>query len=290
MVWSHRLALLLAGATFVLILFGGLVTNTGAALAVPDWPTTFGYNMFLYPWSQMVGGIFYEHSHRLIGSGVGILTLLLASVLWMRGPRGWVGWLGVGALVLVSAQGVLGGLRVVLLEDSLAVVHGALAQLFFGLTVALALFTSPEWSERPRAVADLSLRRLALLATGCLYLQIVLGTLLTHRGWLEGHLGGTLLLLIVVPALVGRVLGRHTKQPELTRPALWLAGLLALQLLLGLGSYLARFVSVELPLGLALPVAHRLVGALLLAASLVLTLRACRSWGGRWVCAPGVAA
>src|SRR5205814_8993365 len=100
---AHRLALLTAGATFVLILFGGLLTNTGAALAVPDWPTTFGHNMFLYPWSQMVGGIFYEHSHRLLGSIVGVLTIALAVALWREGGR--LRTLGLVAVVAVVAQG-----------------------------------------------------------------------------------------------------------------------------------------------------------------------------------------
>src|SRR2546422_10813583 len=102
-------------------LFRSLVTDTGAALAVPDWPSTFGYNLFFYPWSQMVGGIFYEHSHRLIGAAVGLLTLGLAAALW--GAGGWFRWLGLAAVVAVVAQGVLGGLRVVLLEDTLAIVH-----------------------------------------------------------------------------------------------------------------------------------------------------------------------
>src|SRR5512142_2530194 len=82
--WPHRLAVVLAWATFPLLFIGGLVTSTGAGLAVPDWPTTFGYNMFLYPWSKMVGGILYEHSHRLVASSVGILTVALAAVLWLR--------------------------------------------------------------------------------------------------------------------------------------------------------------------------------------------------------------
>ncbi|MEE9221263.1 MAG: cytochrome oxidase biogenesis protein CtaA, partial [candidate division NC10 bacterium] len=98
-VWLHRFALLTAGATFLLICVGGLVTSTGAGLAVPDWPTTFGRNMFLYPWSEMVGGIFYEHSHRLIGASVGFLTLTLALWLWITEPREWLRWLGVIALV-----------------------------------------------------------------------------------------------------------------------------------------------------------------------------------------------
>ena len=103
---AHRLALTTVVATFVLILFGGLVTNTGSALAVPDWPTTFGYNMFLYPWSQMVGGIFYEHSHRLIGSVVGVLTLALAAALWREGRRLRV--LGLVVVAAVVIQGIFG--------------------------------------------------------------------------------------------------------------------------------------------------------------------------------------
>src|SRR5215467_6941215 len=94
-VWPHRLAVVLVCATFPLLFVGGLVTSTGAGLAVPDWPTTFGYNMFLYPWSRMVGGIFYEHCHRLIGSVVGFLTILLAATLWYKESRQWLRWLGI---------------------------------------------------------------------------------------------------------------------------------------------------------------------------------------------------
>src|SRR3982751_5919345 len=109
---AHRLALSTAGATMLLVVFGGLVTNTGAALAVPDWPSTFGHNMFLFPWSGMVGGVFYEHSHRLLGALVGLLTVALAVTLWPRGGR--LRLLGLVALAAVIAQGVVGGLRVVL--------------------------------------------------------------------------------------------------------------------------------------------------------------------------------
>jgi cytochrome c oxidase assembly protein subunit 15 len=108
---AHRLAVSTAAATVVLIVFGGLVTNTGAALAVPDWPSTFGHNMFLFPWSGMVGGVFYEHTHRLLGALVGLLTVALAATLWPRGGRLRV--LGLVALGVVIAQGVIGGLRVI---------------------------------------------------------------------------------------------------------------------------------------------------------------------------------
>src|SRR6185436_11582493 len=121
---AYRLALATLGATCTLILLGGLVTNTGAALAVPDWPNTFGYNMILFPWSKMVGGIFYEHSHRLMGALVGLLTLALAAALWREGGR--LRRLGLLAVAAVLAQGLLGGLRVVLLQDTLAIYHGLL--------------------------------------------------------------------------------------------------------------------------------------------------------------------
>lgn len=282
--WGHRLAVTLCGATFVLLIFGGLVTTTGAALAVPDWPTSFGYNMFLFPWSKMVGGIFYEHSHRLIGSVVGLLTLALALWLWVGEARRWVRWLGILALALVSLQGVLGGLRVVLLKETLAVVHGSLAPVFFALTAALALVTSREWTGAlplGRRASDLSLARLALLITGVLYLQIIFGALLAHLGQrLDGHLGGALALVILISALTARVVGRHADQPSLIRAVIWLAGLSGLELLLGAGAYMARFTGFEFPVpgvsGLAVPVGHRLTGAVLLALSLVLTLRAYR--------------
>ena len=108
-VWLHRVALLTALVTFPLLFVGGLVTSTGSALAVPDWPTTFGHNMFLFPWSAMVGGILYEHSHRLLGAVVGLLTIILSLALWLKEPQPWLRWLGVMALAGVILQGVLGG-------------------------------------------------------------------------------------------------------------------------------------------------------------------------------------
>ncbi len=285
--WPHRLALATAGATFLLILAGGLVTNTGAGLAVPDWPTTFGYTMFTYPWSKMVGGIFYEHSHRLIGSVVGLLTLSLAMNLWMVEARRWLRWLAVVALALVILQGVLGGLRVIWLADRLAILHGALAQTFFALTAGLVLFTSREWHSQPSPLdrnAVLPLAGLSGLITGAIYLQLVFGALLTHVGArLDAHLGLAGLLAVLVPALATRILTRHADRPGLVRPASLLCGLLILQLLLGLGAYANRFTSIPLPfqaiLGLALPVSHRLTGGLLLVTSLVLTLRVYRLQG-----------
>jgi cytochrome c oxidase assembly protein subunit 15 len=275
---AHRLALVTAAATFVLILAGGLVTNTGAGLAVPDWPTTFGHNMFLYPWSAMVDGIFYEHSHRLIGSVVGLLTLALAAALWRAG--GPLRWLGLVAVAGVIVQGVLGGLRVVLLRETLAIVHGCLAQAFFALIVAIAWLTS----ARARLVArplEPGLRALTLLAATLVYVQIVLGALLTHAGYLALHLTGAAAVFVVVPIVTARL--RRTGDGVAGPLARVLLGLLGLQLLLGAGAYLARFSPIALPGGqltvLVLPVVHRLVGSLILAGAVVLAVRAA---AGAW--------
>jgi cytochrome c oxidase assembly protein subunit 15 len=289
-----------ACATFPLLFIGGLVTSKGAGLAVPDWPTTFGYNMFLYPWAKMVGNIFYEHSHRLVASGVGLLTIGLALTFWFSERRQWLRWLGMAALGLVIAQGVIGGLRVVLLEHTLAIVHAALAQAFFALTVSLVIFTSREWdpesSEHPNrpfipllqrgkegdfALFDGGrLRRLCLVTTGLLYVQAVFGAVLRHTGErLDAHLLFAIMIALHVILILLRVMRSHGDQPVLTRPAWFLGILLLLQLLLGVASYLGKFTSVwQLPAGMVvfLTTIHLVTGALMLVTSLLLTLKTFR--------------
>jgi cytochrome c oxidase assembly protein subunit 15 len=269
---AHRLALITAAATFVLILFGGLVTNTGAALAVPDWPTTFGHNMFLFPWSAMVGGVFYEHSHRLLGALVGVLTVGLGAALWRAGGR--LRALGLLAVAAVVVQGILGGLRVLLREDTLAILHGCLAQAFFALVVVLATMTARAWTA-PAPVREAPVRTLAVAAAALVYLQIVFGALLTHAGRLDVHLVGALAVFAVVPIVTARL--RRRADPIATPLSRLMLLLLGAQLLLGVGSFLARFSSIALPGGqltvLALPVAHRLLASLLLAGAVVLAAR-----------------
>ena len=181
----HGFAVVTALATLVLICFGGLVTSHGAGLAVPDWPNSYGYNMFLFPVSMWVGGIFYEHTHRLVASGVGLLTGILAVWLWMKESRRWLRWLGVLAFVLVVVQGVLGGLRVVWLKDYLGLVHGALAQVFLVLVAAIALFTSRYWRKERgegEAVPDRGALRWCILgATGLILVQLLVGASMRHR-------------------------------------------------------------------------------------------------------------
>jgi len=283
-VWPHRLAVLTAAATLPLLFVGGLVTSKSAGLAVPDWPTTFGYNMFLYPWSNMVGGILYEHSHRLVASAVGLLTLIMALMLWFYEPRRWLRWLGVGALGFVTLQGVIGGLRVVLVEGMLAILHACLAQTFFALAVSLALFTSTEWRDQVQALdrADAGrIRRLSVLTTGLIYLQAVLGAIVRHTGsGIEAHVLVALLVAFHVLLLAAWVLKTKPQVQKLVQPAIALCALMALQLALGIGSYLEKFA----PSGGApasavvvlLTTSHVVVGALMLVVSLVLTLRSYR--------------
>ena len=282
-VWPHRLAVITACATFPLLFIGGLVTSKGAGLAVPDWPTTFGYNMFLYPWSKMVGNIFYEHSHRLVASAVGFLTIALALSLWLQERRKWLRWLGVIALVLVVLQGVLGGLRVTLLEHSLAIVHASLAQAFFALTVSLALFTSPEWRQKiaePPLADHGRLRRIAAVTTGLIYLQVLFGAVLRHTGLrLDAHLFFAALVTLHVVLLTVRIFKDHNDHRRLTRPALFLSAMLLLQIFLGTVSYLAKFTTiVRIPIDATvyLTTTHLAVGALMLVTSLIVALRCYR--------------
>jgi len=184
--WLHRFAVLTAFCTFLLLGLGGLVTSHEAGMSVPDWPNTYGYNMFLFPFSQWVGGIFYEHTHRLLASGVGLMTTILAVWLWFKDSRKWMHWLGVTTFLLVVAQGVLGGLRVTLHLDSLGIVHGTIAQLFFVLTCALALFTSRRWPDlaaksRPGFRVPSDLRTLVLATTLLIFGQLVLGATMRHQ-------------------------------------------------------------------------------------------------------------
>lgn len=181
--WVHRIAWIVATATFLLIVVGGLVTSKGAGMSVPDWPTTYGYNMFLFPYSKWVGGIFWEHSHRIIASGVGLLTIILAAATFFKDRRPWVRWLVVMAVIAVSVQGILGGLRVTLYKDQIGIFHAALAQSFFGLLLILIAITgkgflSGAWfSDRAAA----SLRWLVLAGLLLTYFQIGVAATIRHQ-------------------------------------------------------------------------------------------------------------
>jgi cytochrome c oxidase assembly protein subunit 15 len=295
-VWLHRYASLLATATFFLIIAGGLVTSTGSGLAVPDWPLSYG--TFFPP---MVGGIFYEHGHRLIAGTVALLTLGLALALWRYEPRRWVRGLGFAALGAVVAQAVLGGITVLLLLPTpVSVAHACLGQTFFCLTVTLALVTSRSWAEagrEARAVepgTGLPLRTVGTIATGVVFGQLALGAWMRHSGaglaiptfplafgrivpplaspeiaLHFSHRVGALVVSGFVAWLVARVFARHRQDAALALPAIALSLLLPLQIVLG--AYTIWTAKAVAP-----ATAHVATGALILASCLLLTLQAAR--------------
>jgi heme a synthase len=179
----HWYAVSVAASVLVLICSGGLVTSHGAGMAVPDWPNSFGYNMFLLPVSHWIGGVFFEHTHRLIGSGVGLLTIALCVITLLVENRTWVKWLGCIAVVAVIVQGVLGGLRVTEHNTLLGLFHGCLAQGFFCLTATIALVTSRFWyriEAAPDQLRTRALRFWTVVVTAMVFVQLVLGASMRH--------------------------------------------------------------------------------------------------------------
>jgi cytochrome c oxidase assembly protein subunit 15 len=304
MTWLHRFANIVAACTWLLVIAGGLVTSTGSGLSVPDWPTTYGWSIFTFPLSKWVDGIVYEHGHRLIASTVGMLTILLVVWIWMKDTRPWVKGLSVVALGAVVAQGTLGGITVLFkLPPAISISHAGLAQAFFCMTVTIALATSRGWRERYASTspaplaADQGLRRLAVITTAVVYLQILIGATMRHTGaglaipdfplsfgrivppWDKLATGPVAVnfahrlvalaaaaLIFVVAARISRL---HRASPQLTRPAWLLAGLVVLQIVLG------AFVVLS-GKNVVVNTAHVANGALTLATSIVVTLRAFR--------------
>ena len=301
--WLNRMAYLTAGATFLLIVIGGVVTSTESGLAVPDWPTTFGYNMFLYPLSDMVGGILYEHSHRLMGSLVGLLTIGLLVMLLVRDSRKWIKWLGFVAFIAVCVQGALGGLRVLLdgpevteFSHNLAIMHAmahaCLAQAFFALLCGICWFTSRDWVENQNqskstidAVSAKKLRRLSLITTCLIYVQLIFGAILRHTGnRLDAHLLFAFLVTLHIFLLVKRFFSPSADTQRIGQSLpLLLLGLLAVQLILGTGAYITKLTAFGETASAALTdivtTAHVAVGALMLMSSFVITLKIYRFTG-----------
>lgn len=279
--WLHRYAMFVAFATFLLIIAGALVTSNDAGLSVPDWPTSFG--SFRMP--RMVGGVKFEHGHRMIAGTVTILTIVLALWLWRSDPRRWVRRLGGIAVLAIIAQAVLGGITVLFfLPPPISTAHASLAQIFFCIMVSLALFTRQDWKwDDPKLEETLkpSLRQLSVATTALIFIQLVLGAAFRHHAFgIIPHVIVAGLVTISVFWTVTRVLGEFGRNNALRRAALLLGGLLVAQLVLGVGSYFELVANKNAPQPLPpvvdVTTAHVAVGALVLAASLVLTLHAFR--------------
>src|SRR5687767_1395496 len=254
---------IVALSTAALIFAGGLVTSTGSGLSVPDWPNTYGWFMFTFPLEKMVGGIRYEHSHRLIASAVGLLILVLAVWLWRVEPRRWVRRLGYLALAAVVTQGILGGITVLwYLPDPVSIAHASLAQIVFCLTIAIALFTSTGWARgyatTGAAPDDRLLEKAAVVTTGWIYLQILVGATMRHTDaglaipdfplafghlipphWDAGiavhfaHRVGALVATFLILATTAHVFYHHRRRRELFRTSILLLILPAAQITLG---------------------------------------------------------
>jgi cytochrome c oxidase assembly protein subunit 15 len=280
-VWLHRYAVLWSFCTLFLVVAGGLVTSNDAGLSVPDWPLSYGKLM-----PPMEGNIFYEHGHRMVATTVGLLTIGMAIWLMRSERRRWLRNLGWISLAAVVAQGVLGGMTVIfMLPKPVSIGHACLAQLFFSTTVALALFTSESWSRGPQVADDAGappLHWLALAAACGVFLQLALGASARHKviGVLPHIVGGLVATGMVLWVTV-RVLMRHAGHAALRRSALALLSITFLQVFLGIAAYMSRLATADapqpMPVMVGSTVAHVAVGALTLAASVVLAIQVFRN-------------
>jgi cytochrome c oxidase assembly protein subunit 15 len=297
-IWLHRFAVFLALGTIGLVFVGGLVTSTDSGLSVPDWPLSYGK---VFP--PMVGGILYEHGHRLYAAGVGLLTIVLATWLWKSESRQWVRMLGILAVAAVIGQGILGGLTVLyLLPTAISVSHAGTAQLFLCLLVTIAVATSRRWmEERPHIEESRgpSLRTLTLAATLMIYVQTLLGALMRHTAsglaipdfplsfgrlipdhftrQIEvnfSHRVGALVVTAFVIWVVARVFRAHSSEKVLLRPAAFLLVALILQISLAAETVWSSR-------GIIPTTLHVAGGAFTLACSLYLTLMTHRTVLGR---------
>jgi cytochrome c oxidase assembly protein subunit 15 len=279
--WLHRYAIFVAICTFFLIIAGALVTSNDAGLSVPDWPTSFG--SFRMP--RMVGGVKFEHGHRMIAGTVGILTIILALTLWIKDSRRWVKWIGGAAVLAVLAQAALGGITVLFhLPVAISTSHATLGQIFFCLAASLAFFTRADWRwDEPKLedAATPSLQHLTVATTGVILVQLILGAAYRHSGMgVAPHVVGGCVVTMLVAWVVARIMMKFSQARALLRPALLLGTLLMLQVSLGLGAYLAKMAGRNAPQPLPpvvnMTTAHVAVGALVLVTSLYLTYQSYR--------------
>lgn len=291
-VWTALFSKVAVAATFLLVVAGGLVTSSEAGLAVVDWPNTFGSNMFLFPLARMTGGIYYEHAHRLFGALVGLTSIALALRVWRLDDRGWLKRLSAAAVVLVIAQGVLGGLRVTgnfTLSTSeadmapsivLAVTHGVFGQIFLCVIVGIAVFTSVRWLEAAEPEARASVtgdRTLQQWLVITLVVQLVLGAVQRHLSWgliLHISLAAVVAMLAVIAG--ARAWGLYHGTWPVQRLGQVLIGAVSLQVALGIAALAVTrgqaVVGNPTTLEVTIATAHQATGAALLALSVALLL------------------
>jgi cytochrome c oxidase assembly protein subunit 15 len=272
----HKFALFVVGWAVLLLCAGALVTSEDAALAVPDWPLSYGS---ITP--PMVGGIAYEHSHRVIAFILGLLIVALAIVLWRKDERPAVKWLGVAAVGGVIFQGILGGLTVLkLLHYWLPVMHACVAQLMFATLVSIAVVTSRWWvSDRPQYEdkASPAIHTVVILNAAAIFLQIALGAAFRHKySPVTPHVVWAMGVLLVASWTAVQLRKRFSNAPEISRIRVLLHGIVGVQLLLGLGALWTRMRAVDdpqpMPAVVITTVVHTVFGAVLFAVSILVVL------------------
>jgi heme a synthase len=272
----HKFAIFVVCWTILLLIAGALVTSNEAALSVPDWPLSYGT---LTP--PMVGGIRFEHSHRLIAGGLGLLSIALAVLVWTKEERRWLRWFSVIAVVGIAAQAVLGGEVVIkLLHYWLPVIHACFAQIVFAALLSIAVFTSRWWiSDQPQVedTGSPSIHSLAIANAAVIYFQVILGAGFRHKEipvW--PHMAGALIVLGMVIWLAAILRRRFEKSAAISKTRILLHAILGTQLLLGLGAYWQRLTTADapqpMPLMVTLTVLHTVVGAILFGVSVLIVL------------------
>jgi cytochrome c oxidase assembly protein subunit 15 len=307
-------AWMVAAPMFCLIWLGGLVTTQDAGMAVPDWPGTYGYNMFAYPISAWLYGpldLFIEHGHRLLGALVGFLSIVFCVVAWRNEPRRWVGRLSIALLLCIIFQGALGGARVLMDARTVAMIHGCFAPLVFAFACSLVLVTSRSWrgpidDSAFTGDATRGLRKLLVFQSVACILQLFVGAQLRHTppatpasafmGFVHAHLtlAFVVTFLILWTAIASEARLRDVKSPASRRLkgiARLMVGLICVQVLLGVGTWIVNYalpVSDLTPLLAEYTIAikgyweawittfHQATGSLIIAFSVVATLLAFR--------------
>jgi cytochrome c oxidase assembly protein subunit 15 len=272
----HKFSLFVVAWTVFLLTAGALVTSNDAALAVPDWPLSYGT---LNP--PMVGGIFYEHGHRVIAAILGLLIIILAAMLWKKDERPWVRYLGLAAIGGVIVQGILGGLTVLqLLHYWLPVMHACMAQIMFGTLVSIALMTSHWWMEDQKQFEDKgspAIHTIVTLNALVIFLQVAFGAAFRHKySSVKPHILGAFLVLGVMIWTATVLRRRFDQVREISRVRIMLHAIVGLQILLGIGALWSRITTADdpqpMPVMVWFTVIHTVVGALLFATSIVAVL------------------
>ncbi len=272
----HKFAIFVVCWTILLLIAGALVTSNEAALSVPDWPLSYGT---LTP--PMVGGIRFEHSHRLIAGGLGLLSIALAVLVWVKDERRWLRWFSVIAVVGIAAQAVLGGEVVIkLLHYWLPVIHACFAQIVFAALLSIAVFTSRWWiSDQPQVedTGSPAIHSLAIANAAVIYFQVILGAGFRHKEipvW--PHMAGALVVLGMVIWLAAVLRRRFETSAAISKTRILLHAILGTQLLLGLRAYWSRLTTADapqpMPLMVTLTVLHTVVGAILFGVSILIVL------------------